>query len=124
MQNFFISLGYHHQKKEHKLSVGRNAIYIKEQNYYDNGVLVEISYHHSKDVLLTGIVTYSKRIHPESENVDIIRFYKSQNILNLFILFQAPIKQNLGVNVFLSYDVDEELDNDKNDTRSIIFSTE
>ncbi len=124
IRNLSIGLGYHYQRREHHICAGSNSIYIKEQNYFDNGLLAEVNYHHSSNLLFTGMVTYSKRVYPESENVDIISFYKSKNILNLFILFQTPINQNLDVNVFLCYDGDKELDNDKNDTRSIIFSAE
>lgn len=70
------------------------------------------------------MITYSRRIYPESKNASVLSFYTSKNILNLFILLQAPIHKNFGVNIFLSYDGDKELDNDKNDTRSVIFSVE
>jgi hypothetical protein len=124
IRNLSIGLGYHYQKREHKITAGSNEIYIKEQNYSENGLLAEINYHYSTNMLFTGSITYSKRVYPETGNVDLMSFYKSKNILNLFIIFQIPIYSNLGINVFLCYDGDRELDNDKNDTRSIIYSME
>ena len=124
IRNLTIGLGYHYQKRENRVSAGSNEIYIKEQNFHDDGILAELNYHNSNSMLFTGTVTYSKRVYPESENVELISFYKSKYVLNLFILFQMPIYRNLSANVFLCYDGDKELDNDKNDTRSIIFSAE
>ncbi len=124
IRNLSIGLGYHYQKRKHQISAGSNSIYIIEQNYHDNGLLVEINYHPSSSLLFTGMATYSKRVYPETENVNLMSLYKSRNILNLFIISQSSINRNINLNVFLCYDGDRELDNDKNDTRSIIFSME
>jgi hypothetical protein len=122
--NLNLSLGYHFQRREHKLFSGSDAIYVTEQNYNDHGILGELSYHRAANLFFTGMITYSRRKYPESESLSTLSFYKSKNILNLFLLIQAPIYKNLYMNLFLSYDNDEELDNDRNDTRSTIFSFE
>lgn len=122
--NLSAGLGYHFQERNHKLSKDSNPVYIEEQDYNEKGISAELNYHNLNKIYFTGMITYSKRKYLHSTDSDIISFYKSKNILNIFVLFQTPVWDNLVLNVFLSYDGDRELDNDKNDTRSIIFSSE
>lgn len=124
LKKLSIGMGYHLQQRKHELFNGSESIYINEQNFNDQGILAEINFHHSENILFTGMITYSRRKYPESENMTSLSFYTSKNILNLFILFQAPINDNLSVNLFFTYDNDKELDNDRNDSRSVILSAE
>jgi|GEM_PF-2271024 len=119
-----VEAGYRYTSKGHLDFAGSNAIYIKEQNYFGHGLIAGADFSFTNNFFLTMNASYTWRRYPDNQRTNILSFYSNRDILTLFALGQIPLLDNLKLNIFLTYDNDKDLDNDRNDTRSAIFSCE
>jgi len=122
--SFFFDAGYLYENKIHHSIGGGLAVYINEQNYYENGLLAGIDYQNFEDLFISLSASYSFRRYPEAASDQVLSLYSSRNILNLSLFMQMPILDKLMFNLFAAYDNDQDLDNDEDKIRSTMFSAE
>lgn len=116
--------GYRYTSKRHLDFAGSNSIYIREQNYFGHGLIAGADFSYRNRFFLAMNASYTWRRYPDNQRTNILSLYANRDILTLFMLGQIPLLDRLALNIFLTYDNDKDLDNDRNDTRSAIFSCE
>lgn len=119
-----VESGYRFIYKRHFDFAGSYNIYIREQNYFGHGLIVGIDFSYSKRFFLAMNASYTWRRYPDNQRTGILSLYANRDILTLFMLGQIPLQEKLALNIFVTYDNDKDLDNDRNDSRSAIFSCE
>ncbi len=121
---FSLQTGYLFEKKMHREFAGSQSQYIKEQNYSGHGVAFGADYSTLTGMYISLSGSYVWRRYPDAIDVDIFRIYSNKNILSLLLMLQIPITDHIELNSFVSYDNDQDLDTDENNTRSSFFSAE
>ncbi len=116
--------GFLYESKIHKEFSGSQAEYIKEQNYHGSGLALGFNYSSLDGYYISLNGSYLWRRYPDAIDLDIFRMYSNKNILNLLLMLQIPISNHFEINAFVSYDNDQDLDTDENNTRSSFFSAE
>lgn len=121
---FSIEPGYRFETRNHNMFQGAEASYIIEQNYYSNGFFMNMNYNNLAHWLLSMSFTYSFRRYPDVDGDDVFGIYNNRNIMSLFLIAQWNINPYIDVNLFVSYDNDDDLDIEYNSTRSSYYSAE
>ena len=121
---FNVETGYLYESKMHKVFSGSQTEYIKEQNYRGNGLAVGFNYNSLDGYYISLSGSYLWRRYPDAIDLDIFGMYSNKNILSLLFMLQIPLSCHFEVNAFISYDNDQDLDTDENNTRSSFFSAE
>ena len=119
-----METGFLYESKKHKEFSGSQAAYIKEQNYHGSGLALGLNYSSLKGYYISLNGSYIWRRYPDAIDLDLFRMYSNKNILSILLMVQMPISNHLEINAFISYDNDQDLDTDENNTRSSFFSAE
>jgi len=110
--------------RRHDLINSKADIYIKEQNYYENGLIIGADYQNFSSLFISLSASYSFRRYPDVLSDQVLSLYSSRNIFNLSLFLQLPIIDKFMFNLFAAYDNDQDLDNDEDKIRSSMFSAE
>jgi len=121
---FSWEAGYLGELRKYKEFTGAQGAYIREQNYYENGMILGMDYQNFNNLFISFSASYGLRRYPQAVTDADFSLYNNRNILNINLLMQIPILPRLDFNFLASYDNDRDLDSDENNTRSSIFSAE
>jgi len=119
-----VSAGYRGEYKRHLLSAGLEPAFVEEQNYWGNGFIAGLDYFKFRGTLFSFEASYTFRRYPQAQASEWGSLYNNRNVLNLNLLAQIPLISCINLNLFASYDNDQDLDSDYGNTRSAIFSAE
>jgi len=123
-KNITFETGYRLEKKNHFTFEGSAEEYIKEQNYKGDGFLLGLDYSNYSGYLVSLSGSYTWRRYPDMSGADVFSIYGNKNIISLFLIIQLPVSQHINFSVFASYDNDQDIDVDNNNTRSSFFTAE
>jgi len=122
--SLFLEAGWLYEVRRHDLINSEADIYIKEQNYYENGLIIGADYQNFSSLFISLSASYSFRRYPDILSDQVLSLYSSRNIFNLSLFLQLPIIDKFMFNLFAAYDNDQDLDNDEDKIRSSMFSAE
>lgn len=120
---FELGVGYEWEFKEH-IAHPMDSYNVNEQNYNSNGVYLSLNYFSSGGTYLTTSVSYQWRRYPESLTNDLISIYSNRNIFSVMLLAFVPLSNNFNLNVFATFDNDNDIDFDQQNNQSTIFTVE
>jgi hypothetical protein len=118
-----IGIGYEWEFKEH-LALPLDSYNVNEQNYNSNGVFVSLNYFSIGGTYLTTSISYQWRRYPNSLTNDLLSIYSNRNIFSAMLLAYVPLTNNFNLNVFATFDNDNDIDFDQQNNQSTIFSVE
>jgi hypothetical protein len=116
-------LGWEYESKLHSNSLTEDII-IKEQDYFANGLFLLLNYSSHKGSYISLSGSYQMRRYPSSDSEDLLTLYSNRNILSVYLAAYIPFSQHFYFNTFVTYDNDQDIDLDQQDTQSTIFSAE
>ena len=117
-----FQFGLRNELKKHRIFTGAVENYIKEQNFYGNGIIFGVESGDFNSYLVDLNMAYTFRRYPDKRSDEALGIYTNRDILNITLLGQIPIGSYLYLNVLASYDNDRDLDRDESNTRNSFFS--
>ncbi len=122
--HFAFDAGYQFEMKNHFTFKGAEEAYILDQNYFGNGFLLGIEYSNIYSYLISFSAGYSWRRYPDATGDKAFSLYSNRNILTFSLIGQIPLTKRTVVNIFASYDNDQDLDREESNTRNSFFSAD
>ena len=122
--NWHWEAGHHFESKTHQTQEGGRDVLVREQNYYENGLLMGLDYQNTSGLFLSVDAAYSWRRYPHTVSGEELSLYSNRDVLSLSMFMLIPLSRSLDFHAIASYDNDRDKDKDEGNIQSSFFSIE
>jgi hypothetical protein len=123
LSNLELDLGYEWEIKKHTANPTDNYD-VEEQNYNADGLSLLLNYFSTGGIYFSTSLSYQWRRYPQVITNEIFSLYSNRNIFSALLLAYVPVFPHFTINAFISYDNDDDIDLDQQNSQSMIFTFE